>query len=124
MIGFSYIVGCSNHSVGIPSSSLVPDHRFTATSVYDDRYQPYNGRLGASSAWDPRTNAAGQYLQIDLGDVFYICAVATQGSGHGAIEYVTKYKVLYSTNNNQWTTYSESGAEKVNILNSLAVGGF
>jgi hypothetical protein len=95
---------------------LVPDHRFAATSVFDNNYLPYKGRLGVISAWAPKTNlVANDYLQIDLGDVFYICAVATQGSGHSPNEYVKKYKVLYSTNNNQWTTYSESGAEKVII---------
>jgi hypothetical protein len=90
---------------------LVPDHRFTATSVYDNNYLPYKGRLGDNSAWRAKTTSANDYLQIDLGDMFYICAVATQG--YSNFPYVKKYKVMFSKNNQRWITYSENGQEKV-----------
>ncbi|XP_031554030.1 lactadherin-like [Actinia tenebrosa] len=45
--------------------------------------------------------------------MFYVCAVATQGiNWRHIIEYVTNYKVMYSKDDIQWTTYNESGVEK------------
>lgn len=108
---FLSFVDCSSHSVGIPSSSLLPDHRFTATSFYDDNYLPDMGRLGSNEAWLLKNQNENDYLQIDLGDMFYICAIATQGYSRG--EYVTMYKVLFSKDNQSWTTYSENGTSKV-----------
>ena len=59
---------------------------------------------------------AGDWLQIDLGSVVYVCAVATQGNGYGNDEYVKKYKLRISLDSVNWEYYKEKNAVKVTTL--------
>ncbi|KAK3754635.1 hypothetical protein QZH41_014922, partial [Actinostola sp. cb2023] len=112
--GYQLQPTCSSHSVGVPSPIIVPNHRFTASSYYSNSYKPSGGRLSVYGSWLPRTSSQHEYLQIDLGDVFLICAVLTQGNGYSKNNWVTNYKILFSDDNKSWTTYSEKlGVEKV-----------
>ncbi|XP_031549731.1 venom prothrombin activator pseutarin-C non-catalytic subunit-like [Actinia tenebrosa] len=97
---------CQDSPVGIADSSIIPDDRFTASSYYDHRYVPMNARLnGADRGWRPRTATdPNDYLQIDLGEVYAICAVATQGSGSGRDKWTAEYKISTSLNQTSWTS--------------------
>ena len=53
-----------------------------------------------------------EYLQIDLREVSWVCAVATQGSGQ-AQEWVTKYKVQVSRDGVAWNAIQENNTDKV-----------
>jgi hypothetical protein len=110
--------GCQDNPVGIADSSIIPDNRFTATSHYDAGYAPKNARLnGAARGWGPKTKTdAIDYLQIDLGEVYVICAVATQGCS-SCSEWTTQYKISTSIDNNTWTTYKTGASAKVNANN-------
>ena len=71
------------------------------------------GRLNGDGAWSPSgNNDANDYLQIDLKDQFFVCAVATQGSSSDD-HWTTKYKLLYSLDNSTWLTYQENDIDKV-----------
>ncbi|XP_028513073.1 uncharacterized protein LOC110232869 [Exaiptasia diaphana] len=105
---------CSRISIGIPSATIVPDHRFTASSYYSNHYVPSNARLRKNAAWEPANDKiAGSWLHIDLGSVVFICAVATQGNGHSANEYVKKYKLRTSIDNINWKYYQENNVDKI-----------
>lgn len=90
----------------------------TAKTFAHSAYYPYYGRLNeqrGNGAWGPggrydRT----EYLQIDMGAVQSVCAVATQGTrGHG--EWTTSYKVHFSADGVNWKAYRESNSEKVRL---------
>ncbi|XP_048584003.1 receptor-type tyrosine-protein phosphatase T isoform X2 [Nematostella vectensis] len=100
---------CARSSVGV--SGTLPDHRFTASSEYDVRYKAPRGRLGGYLGWAPKTTGGGEWLQIDLGCVKFVCAVATQGNSEPN-EYTTGYKLSFSVDNRGWAEYHENGAAK------------
>ena len=51
-------------------------------------------------------------MQIDLGAVHFICAVATQGNPT-ANEWTKNYKIKMSVNKVDWSEYKEGNSEKV-----------
>ena len=59
----------------------------TASSYYSSSYYPYYGRLNearGAGGWCPTTRQGPRtdYLQVDLGAVHSVCAVATQGASN------------------------------------------
>ena len=110
-------------AIGVASRDTVPDSSFAATSEYNIFYIASSGRLNDRTAcWAPRdNNNANDYLQIDLGYEFIICAVATQGNGKvpGANEWTTKYKIQLSLDGATFVTYQENNVDKVGIISLL-----
>lgn len=98
--------------MGISDSSIIPDQRFKVSSTRTGS-NPYSGRLKGSNAWIPSSNNdANDFLQIDLGAFYFVCAVATQGNPN-ADNWSTTYKIGTSLNNAHWTIYVEDTVEKV-----------
>lgn len=110
---FYFTSVCAGQPVGTSDGFIIPDHRFSASSSRSGN-DPSKARLDGASAWVPSTsNDNSDYLEIDLGSVYFVCGVATQGNS-GANEWTTQYKIKTSLNNRNWTVYMEHGAEKVN----------
>lgn len=89
----------------------------TATSMWDWRHGPYRARLnilnrGGTGAWSSRYNNVFQYLQINLGQVSKVVAVATQGR-YDANQWVKKYEISYGLYGNKFTFYSINRRVKV-----------
>ena len=106
------MAACTGQSVGIRDSSIIPDYRFSASSSRGGN-EPSEGRLRGSKAWVPSTNNnADDYLQIDLGSVYFVCAVETQGNP-ATNEWTKTYKIKISSDNVKWTNYQEGNVEKV-----------
>ena len=104
------------------SRDIVPDSSFSASSEYSNSYKAYDGRLNGDKAWAPKgNNNPNDYLQIDLGYEFFICAVATQGNLalSGAQEWTTKYKIQLSPDSTTFVTYQENNTDKVGIISLL-----
>ena len=114
MYFFIYIdfLGCVLDPVGVSNRSVISDRRFSASSSFSCRC-PSDGRLKGSNAWIPLTNDDNNdFLQIDLGSLYFVCGVATQGNPNN--DHWTKtYKIKTSLDNVVWTFYSEGGSEKV-----------
>ena len=94
-------------------SSVISDQRFSASSSLSGR-SPSDGRLKGSNAWIPSTNKddKNDFLQIDLGSLYFVCGVATQGNPNN--DHLTKtYKIKTSLDNVWGRFYSEGGSEKV-----------
>lgn len=87
------------------------DKSFSASSSRSDN-KPYKARLKSSSgAWSPSNDEnADDYLEINLGDVYLICAVATQG--HPNEDAWTKSYELYLFLE-YWIRYKENNTQKV-----------
>ncbi|CAH3036503.1 unnamed protein product, partial [Porites lobata] len=103
---------CVLDPVGVSDSNVISDQRFSASSSLSGR-SPSDGRLNGSNAWIPATNNNNNdFLQIDLGSVYFVCGVATQGNPNN--DHWTKtYKIKTSPDNVVWTFYSEGGSEKI-----------
>ena len=116
MINLSYeyhFLACQIQAIGLASSDAIPDNSFSA-STHRSGNEASKGRLNGNGAWSPNEyNDTNDYLQIDLKDQFFVCAVATQGSLSDD-HWTTKYKFLYSLDNSTWLTYQENDIDKVN----------
>ena len=88
----------------------------TASSYYENDYLAYYGRLNGNrgdGAWCTETTTnTTDYLQVDMGAVHSVCAVATQGLISFS-EWTTSYKVHFSTDGVTWESYKENNVEKV-----------
>ena len=88
----------------------------TASTFHPNSYYAYYGRLNENrggGAWCTKTSTdRTDYLQVDMGAVHSVCAVATQG--HRAGDYwTTGYKVHLCTDGVTWNSYKENNVEKV-----------
>ena len=105
--------------VGVASTSTIPDAKMTASTFYSEHYYPYYGRLNGSrgyGAWCAKTATdRTDYLQVDMGKEYTVCAVATQGHKDSRTG-TTSYKLHFSSNAITWNTYNENNAEKVSSL--------
>ena len=103
-------------SVGVADRNRIPDARMTASSFHTLGYYPYYGRLHENrsrGAWCAKTRSdRTDYLQVDLGTVLDVCALATQGNQQEG-QLTTTYKVHMSTDGINWNTYKEKNIEKV-----------
>ena len=100
------------NSVGVSDGSIIYDQRFSASSSLSSSRASY-GRLRGGKAWIPSSNNNNNdYLQIDLGSVYVVCAVATQGNP-SADDWTESYKIKTSLDNVNWQWYQENNTIKV-----------
>ena len=111
--------------IGIEDSNKIADARMTANSYYNTDYYPYYGRLngnGGGGAWCAKTQTdKTDYLQVDMGAVHSVCAVATQGE-RSDYTWTTTYNVNLSTYGVQWNSYKENNVQKVTKIICSCVG--
>jgi len=102
--------------VGVEDINAIPDARITASVFQNSDTYPYYGRLNqrrVAGAWCPRSNRDRRdYLQVDMGAVHFVCAVATQGL-RDYKDWTTSYKLRISLNGVTWNSYRENNVEKV-----------
>ena len=72
-----------------------------------------HGRLYDRKAWCPSQNRANEWLEVDLGAIYHVCGVATQGKEHRTDEWTTKFKLGFSVYNTTTKIYKVGGIEKV-----------
>lgn len=97
----------------------------TSSSMWDSRHGPYRARLnllnrGGTGAWSSRYKNVFQWLQIDLGQVSRVVAVATQGR-YDANQWVKKYEISYAIYGNKFKYYSINRKVLVGTANLLFV---
>ena len=95
---------CWEKAVGL-ETGVIPDNNITASSNIDPS-PPSAARLGSHVGWCPM-NLTNAFLQVDLGNAYYICAVATQGRQEGNFGYVKHYAIQLSLNGKNWTEYEQ-----------------
>ncbi|KXJ23307.1 hypothetical protein AC249_AIPGENE6152 [Exaiptasia diaphana] len=84
----------------------------TGKLFWDRRYVPHGARLYGPFGWSPRDNDNPEdYLQLDLGAVRAITAVATQGNGFFELnEWIKTFKLRFKqdTSSTKWIEYEET----------------
>lgn len=100
----SEVANCFDKPIGVADKDKVPDAQMTASSYHGAKYQPAYGRLNGErgDGWCAGTSSGNhEWLQIDLGKLYTVCAVATQGDINGN-EWVTKFKLSFSVDGKSW----------------------
>ncbi|XP_078381896.1 uncharacterized protein LOC144664624 [Oculina patagonica] len=107
----NYVESCYNNAVGVANPSSIQDNQMTASSQFDDRHLPSYGRLNNArgGGWcAEQANETNDWLQIDFNRTVEVCAVATQGDNDGIEEWVTDFKLSFSSDGGNWTTYRDA----------------
>ena len=104
---------CNNVAVGF-EYGLLPDDNITVTSSLHDKV-PGKARLAGEEAWCPQTNSSVEYLEVALGSLHRICALATQGL-HAIGAYTTTYRLQLSIDGSEWEWYNSGSSEVDNLL--------
>eukprot|EP00163_Fabomonas_tropica_P018615 TRINITY_DN32_c0_g1_i1.p1 TRINITY_DN32_c0_g1~~TRINITY_DN32_c0_g1_i1.p1 ORF type:complete len:1693 (-),score=558.43 TRINITY_DN32_c0_g1_i1:161-5239(-) len=120
--------GLEKPTIGLPAgmaNKAIRDDQIYASTYYPtlsydchERFGRLNSTAGAG-AWVAAQNTLGQFLEIDMGAVGYMTGVATQGrskhaaSFSGAANWVTAFKLAYSTDGQAWHMYALNGAVHV-----------
>lgn len=106
-------------------SGSIPDSSINASTYYDTRYYPWNGRLNTkigSCSWTPTyAGINNSWFQVDLGKLTFVTGMAIQGSCT-IDEWAKSYYISYSTDFKQWLYYQEEGKNKVSKLLALPRG--
>ena len=103
----------------------IPNRAVTASSTWKSHAgcEPWQARLnnaqgpGTSGSWCALQNNIAQYLQIDLGKERVVNKIATQGRPSTVyLQWVTSYKLLFSSDGAKWNEYQNNGVVKVNVV--------
>lgn len=68
-----------------------------------------------SSAWSPEESTYSHFLTMDLGDLFEIRSISTQGR-KGSSEFVTEYIVQFSDDGEAWRSFTDAQGENEVLL--------
>jgi len=106
---------CYAKPVGISDQGIIPDNQITASSQYSTGYQAAYGRLNGDRGDGWCAKEAGRnddWLQVHLGKTIEVCGIASQGDRNGN-EWVTDFKLSYSTDGKNWTPYKDANGAEV-----------
>ena len=76
---------------------------------------------GRTGAWSARTNDKGQWIQVNLGKSREVTKVGIQGR-HDYAQWVTKYRLSYSTDGQHFTSQDQVGNEPRSCSNTILMG--
>ncbi|XP_065647462.1 uncharacterized protein LOC100205261 isoform X2 [Hydra vulgaris] len=100
------------------SNKVLQQSAYTASSVYSDKYKPFNVIL-SSDGWCPKVDS-GSWIQIDFGKNVRIATVEMQKTYW---DRTTGYSLKYSADNITWLEYLESDADAKKNLESYCFSG-
>lgn len=95
----------------------------TASSYKNSHYHPNRARVNRFiyDGWCTKTpSRSDQWLQVDLGKLYQVCGVATQGgemNDKGA--WVTAFKLLYSQDGKHFVTYKDGNGKEMVRFNII-----
>ena len=89
----------------------IENFQFSASGHVSDGHEAFQARFSNLQIWCEDGTKKDAFIQVDIGGLIRIIAVATRGDISHFDARVTSYKVLYSTNGASWTTVTVSGKE-------------
>lgn len=112
---FFFLAGCK--AVGVEDPNKIPNAWMTASSDTGTHMKAYDGRVNMKMLWWNRwcpstTTDRSDYLQVDIGAVRDVCAVATQCRHWW--QHAKTYYLQISVDGVNWNTYEKNKAKKVN----------
>jgi len=118
----SEVSNCFDKPIGVADEDKIPDAQMTASSYHSAKFQPAYGRLNGKrgDGWCAGTSSGNdEWLQVDLGKLYTVCAVATQGDINGN-EWVTEFKLSFSVDGESWNV--DSGVLLKTAIQTIFVG--
>ena len=101
-------------------SREISDVQISSSSEWNSKHAAIQGRLnfqeggGKIGSWSARYNDQNQWLQVDLGSSKHVTYLATQGRNSVLYnQWVTSYKMEYSSDGTSFHCYQEHGTDKV-----------
>lgn len=113
---------CPFGAVGVADSNIIPNSSLTASSELRAEYGANKARFTSDRAWEPDGTDANpnDYLQIHLGKVYSICAVATKGNEHSGLdEWTTEYNISTSVDGTTWIWYPDNN--NIQVVNNYNI---
>ena len=113
---------CFFNAIGVSKPDKIPDNQLTASTYYSSGYMPKHGRLYdiLGDAWCALTaNGTDDWLQVDFGTLFVVCAVSTQGNKIRN-QRITEYKLSSSLQGSFWTSYTDKNGRELVRFNVRA----
>ena len=101
-----------NNTILECNSALASGEQLTASSEYSANHAAKQGILNykdKSGSWSAQKKDLNQWLQADLGQVAKVTSVATQGRYSSYQQWVTKYKLEYYDDGENFKFYKEQG---------------
>jgi len=102
-------------ALGMENGAIL-DGQITASTQWDEHHAPFQGRLhfkksgDKQGSWSAARSDAYQWLQIDLVSQYNeVTGVATQGRNAFKYQYITKYRLQYSSDGVNFQYYREGG---------------
>ena len=114
----STTLGCVT-PLGMESGDIA-DAQIRASSILDGNSSPGQARLhqkadgSRAGGWSALKDDLNQWLQVDLGSYTKVSRVATQGK-NGFDQWVTKYKLQYSNDGENFRVYKEPGVSLAKV---------
>ena len=92
----------------------IANSKFSSSSDFNASSPASNGRLNYTEgqSWCALSSDSTPYLEVDLGSVYILCAVATQGNSQGD-QWVKTYQIKSSEDKSKWKPYTEKGQDVV-----------
>ena len=114
-------VGCDNQPLWIEDPVKFPKNRFTAKTYRWSMARPYHARMRVETGygWQPNIKDMFGYLQLDIGDRYYVCGIATKGySRVGEQEWTETYRLVFSEVNSAktWVIAKDSNLNEVSCF--------
>uniref|UniRef100_A0A4W4EZR5 Neuropilin n=1 Tax=Electrophorus electricus TaxID=8005 RepID=A0A4W4EZR5_ELEEL len=104
------------------SSGEISEESIKASSQYNPSWAPQRSRLNyPDNGWTPSEDSSREWIQVDLGFLRYVFAIGTQGAISKETKkpyYVKTYKVIISTNGEDWSILKDGSKHKVFVGNS------
>ncbi|XP_078393590.1 neuropilin-1a isoform X1 [Cetorhinus maximus] len=99
-----------NESLGMESGKIRTD-QILSSSNYNFNWSPERSRLNhPENAWTPSSDSSKEWIQVDLGFLQHVSAIATQGAVSKETQreyFVQTYKVDVSSTGEDWITVKE-----------------
>ena len=117
-IFFNPDLACRGYPIGMENGKITDDN-IVASSWQEPfhAFRPEAGRLNNDDGvWCPNTLGEVDkeyFIQVEFPARYNVCAVATQGSPLYKTDWVSKYRIQYSMDGENFTLYTENGTVKV-----------
>jgi hypothetical protein len=100
--------------LGVSDPAVIANSRLSASSAHGNNweyYGPSNARLHRHinwGGWIPNSPRAGEWVQVDLGEIKEIGGISTQGSAAGS-HWLTQYTLVFSRDGTNFHSYMRRG---------------
>ena len=106
-----YVSPCNTKEVAFGvETGKIADSQISSSSAYPG-LEAVRGRLKGTSSWSARVLNKDQWIQIDLGRVEVVTAIATQGRAN-ADQWVKSYSLSYSLDGENFVSYKSKDIVK------------